>query len=176
MHDELTQVDIDKMKEELARREAMMPALRAEVKRTRELGDLSENDEYRTAKREINENRRRMRYLEGMIKTAKIITTDSAIDEVGLFDEVEVYIPKKDETKKVRIVTTLRNDVFTNNISKESPFGKALLGAKAGETVTEQLRGKSAVDQKRRGRRLAIYRKFLNTAKGQQNYELRIQN
>lgn len=148
MHDELTKVDIEKMKEELEKREAMMPALRAEVKRTRELGDLSENDEYKTAKREINENRRRMRYLEGMIKTAKIISVDSAADEVGLFDEVEVYIQKKDETKKVRIVTTLRNDVFTNNISKESPFGKALLGAKAGQTVTVVVNEKNSYEVK----------------------------
>ncbi len=148
MHDELTKVDIEKIKEELAEREAMMPALRAEVKRTRELGDLSENDEYRTAKREINANRSRMRYLENMIKTAKIITTDSAEDEVGLFDYVEVYIPKRDETKKVRIVTTLRNDVFTNNISKESPFGKALLGAKEGQTVTVVVNEKNSYEVK----------------------------
>lgn len=136
MHDELTQVDIDKMKAELAEREAMMPALRAEVKRTREYGDLSENDEYRQAKREINSNRSRMRYLESMIKTAVVIEVDSKEDEVGLFDEVEVYIPKYDEVRKIRIVTTLRNDAFSNNYSKESPFGKAVLGAKAGQTVT----------------------------------------
>jgi len=148
MNDELTKVDIDKMKEELARREAMMPELRAEVKRTRELGDLSENDEYKTAKREINANRSRMRYLENMIKTAKIITTDSEPDEVGLFDEVEVYIPKRSETKKVRIVTTLRNDVFTNNISKESPFGKALLGAKVNQTVTVVANEKNSYEVK----------------------------
>ena len=148
MHDELTKIDIEKMKEELARREAMMPELRAEVKRTRELGDLSENDEYKTAKREINANRSRMRYLENMIKTAKIITTDSAPDEVGLFDEVEIYIPKHDKTKTVRIVTTLRNDVFTDNISKESPFGKALLGAKAGQTVTVVVNEKNQYDVK----------------------------
>ncbi len=148
MNDELTQVDIDKMKEELARRLEMMPALRAEVKRTRELGDLSENDEYRTAKREINANRSRMRYLEGMIKTARVITVDSAADEVGLFDEVEVYIAKYDKTKTVRIVTTLRNDVFTDNISKESPFGKALLGAHAGDTVTVVANEKNSYDVK----------------------------
>lgn len=148
MNDELTQVDIDKMKDELQRRLEMMPALRAEVKRTRELGDLSENDEYKTAKREINENKRRMRYLEGMIKTAHVISVDSAEDEVGLFDDVEVYIPKYDQTKTVRIVTTLRNDVFTNNISKESPFGKALLGAKAGQTVTVTVNEKNSYDVK----------------------------
>ena len=73
---------------------------------------------------------------------------DSAADEVGLFDEVDVYIPKYDQTRTVRIVTTLRNDVFTNNISKESPFGKALLGAKAEQTVTVTVNEKNSYDVK----------------------------
>lgn len=148
MHDELTKVDIEKMKAELAEIEASMPALRAEVKRTRDYGDLSENDEYKTAKREINRAKARMRYLDGMIKTAVIISTDSPEDEVGLFDEVEVYIPKYDEVRKIRIVTTLRNDAFTNNYSKESPFGKAVLGAKAGQTVTVVVNEKNSYEVK----------------------------
>ncbi len=136
MHDELTEIDIRKMKEEIAERKARIPALREEVRRTREYGDLSENDEYRSAKREYNANNGRIRYLENMIATAVIITTDSREDEVGLFDEVDVLYPEDGGTDTVRIVTTLRNDVFTNNISKESPFGRALLGRRAGETVT----------------------------------------
>lgn len=135
MHDELTQIDIDKMKEELEYRRTLIPGLREEVKRARELGDLSENDEYRSARREHNRNISRMRYLQSMIETAVIITTDSADDVVGLFDEIELLYPDTNETEKVRIVTTLRNDVFSNNISKESPFGKALLGHKTGETI-----------------------------------------
>lgn len=136
MHDELTQVDIDKMKAELEERRLMIPKLRDEVKRAKELGDLSENDEYHSAKREFNRNTGRMNYLQAMIETAVIISTDSKEDEVGLFDEVELIYPDTEETETVRIVTTLRNDVFSNNISKESPFGKAILGHKAGETVT----------------------------------------
>ena len=136
MHNELTKVDIEKMKAELAEREAKIPAQQEEVKRTREYGDLSENDEYRCAKRELNSNRSRIRYLQNMINTAVIITTDSAADVVGLFDWVEIYLPEDDETRTVRIVTTLRVNVFIDAVSKESPFGKALLGHKAGETVT----------------------------------------
>ncbi len=135
MHDELTKVDIDQMKAELVERHAMIPAQKAEVKRTREYGDLSENDEYRSAKRELNRNRSRIRYLEKMIETAVVISTESAEDEVGLFDSVEIYYPEKDKTRVVRIVTTLRNDVFNGIISKESPFGRALLGTKVGQTV-----------------------------------------
>lgn len=144
MNDELTQIDIDQMKKELEERRNKASELREEVQRTREYGDLSENAEYKCAKQAFNANRSRIRYLENMIKTAKVITVTSAADEVGLFDRVTVYYPEDDETEVVRIVTTLRNDVFTNNISKESPFGKALLGKKEGDTVTVQVSEKNA--------------------------------
>lgn len=114
----------------------MNPHLREEVKRTRAFGDLSENDEYRSAKREFNKNQSRIRYLQNMLETAVIIDDNSDDDTVGLFDEIEVYYPDDDETNTVRIVTTLRNDVLNHCISKESPFGKAILGHKAGEEVT----------------------------------------
>ncbi len=58
MSNEMTQVDIDQLKAELAERQARVPALRDEVKRTKEYGDLSENDEYRCAKREYNRNKK----------------------------------------------------------------------------------------------------------------------
>lgn len=135
MHDELTKVDIDLMKAELNERKIKAAELREEVARTREYGDLSENAEYKCAKQAFNANRSRIRYLENMIKTAVVIGTESKEDEVGLFDRVTVYYPEDDETDVVRIVTTLRNDVLSNNISKESPFGQALLGAKTGQTV-----------------------------------------
>lgn len=136
MHDELTQVDIEKLKEELEYRRTLVPALREEVKRTREYGDLSENDEYKCAKRDYNKNKSRMRFLENMIETAVVIDIASEEGVVGLFDRVEIYYPEDEETREVRIVTTLRNDVLSDCISKESPFGKALLGAKLGDTVT----------------------------------------
>ena len=47
MHDKLTKIDIQQMEQELEERRRRIPALREEVKRTREYGDLSENDEYR---------------------------------------------------------------------------------------------------------------------------------
>lgn len=139
MHNELTKVDIDQMKAELEERRRRVPALRDEVKRTKEYGDLSENDEYRCAKREYNQNKSRMRYLEKMIETAVVITTDSRPDEIGLFDRVEIFYPEEEEEedqyRTIRLVTTLRNDVLTDNISKDSPFGKALMGRKVGDTV-----------------------------------------
>ena len=136
MNDELTAVDIKKMQEEVEyRRLQLRPQLIEDVKTAREFGDLSENFEYKAAKREKNRNDRRIRYLERMIKTAKVIDTDSRPDEIGLFDKVVIYIEEDDEEQTIRLVTTLRQNALQGLISKESPVGKAVLGHKAGERV-----------------------------------------
>ena len=136
MYDELTKQDIAKMQAELDERNRLMPELIEEVKRTRAFGDLSENFEYKEAKRVKNRNGSRIRYLENMIKSAHIIDSDSAEDEVGLYDKVEIYIPEDDETQMIQVVTTIRTDPIKGLISRESPFGKAILGKKAGDSFT----------------------------------------
>ena len=137
MHDELTKKDITKMQEELDyRRLELMPQLIEEVKRCRAFGDLSENFEYKAAKQAQNKNRSRIRYLEGMIKTARIIDDRSAADQVGLFDRVEIYIPEDDEVQTIQVVTTVRCDPRRGLISKESPFGQQVLGKKVGDSFT----------------------------------------
>ena len=140
MNDELTREDIRKMKEELDyRRLELMPELIEEVRRTRAFGDLSENFEYKAAKQAQNKNRSRIRYLEGMIKTAKIINDPSDEESVGLFDEVDIYMPEDDETETIRVVTTVRCDPRKGLISRESPFGKQVLGKKVGDRFTVQV-------------------------------------
>ena len=140
MHDELTKEDLRKMREELEyRRLELMPELIEEVKRTRAFGDLSENFEYKAAKQAQNKNRSRMRYLEGMIKTAVIIDGRSDDDSVGLFDEVEIYLPEDDETEIIRVVSTVRCDPRKGLISRESPFGRQILGKKVGDRFTVQV-------------------------------------
>ena len=140
MHDELTRKDIKKMQEELDyRRLELMPQLIEEVKRTRAFGDLSENFEYKAAKQAQNKNRSRIRYLEGMIKSAKVIDDRSKADEVGLFDKVEIYMPEEGDTEIIQVVTTVRCDPRKGLISKESPFGKQVLGKKVGDRFTVQV-------------------------------------
>ena len=137
MRDELTKVDIEKMKEELEyRRFTLRPKLIEDVQTARAFGDLSENFEYKAAKREKNRNDSRIRYLENMIKTAVVIEAESAADEVGLFDTVEIYIEEEDETEVFQIVTTLRQNALEGRLSKESPLGKAIMGHKVGDRVT----------------------------------------
>ena len=140
MYDELTQVDIQKMRDEIDyRTRELRPKLIEEVKTARAFGDLSENFEYKAAKREKNRNDSRIRYLERMIKTAKVIDVRSNTDEIGLFDKVTIYIEEDDEEQTIRLVTTLRQNALEGLISKESPVGKAVMGHRAGETVHVQV-------------------------------------
>ena len=136
MYDELTQVDIDKMKEELEYRITVVrPQILEDVKFARSHGDLSENFEYHAAKRERGKNESRIRYLRNMIKTAKVIEVKSEEDKVGLFDTVTYIMEENGKEETVRIVTSLRRDPFKKIISKESPMGAALMGAKVGDRI-----------------------------------------
>ena len=137
MYDELTEIDIKKMKEELEYRiTKVRPEILEEVKLTRSYGDLSENAEYHAAKRERGKNESRIRFLRNMIKTAVIIKDNSSSDTVGLFDTVTYFVEEDDEEEQVKIVTTLRRDPFQNIISKESPLGMALMGKKVGDRIS----------------------------------------
>ena len=78
MYDELTQVDIDKMREEIEYRKlTLRPQLGENLQAARAQGDLSENYEYKVAKAEVRRNNSRITYLENMIKTAKVISAVS---------------------------------------------------------------------------------------------------
>ncbi len=137
MNNELTQLDIKKMQEELEHRKCeLMPELIAEVQLTRSYGDLSENFEYKAAKQALNKNKGRIRYLEKMIKTARIIEDSSAQDEVGLYDKVTLLFVEDGDEDTVQVVTTVRTNPLDSRISKESPLGRAILGRKQGDRVT----------------------------------------
>lgn len=136
MHDELTQVDIRKMQEEIDyRTHELRPKLIEDLQTARAFGDLSENYEYKAAKQELRRCDSRIRYLKRMIASAKVISAQSASDAVGLFDRVELYYEEDDETETIELVTTLRQNVFHQCISKESPLGRAIMGHKAGDRV-----------------------------------------
>ena len=140
MHDELTQVDIDKMKEELQHRiQVLRPQLIEEVKVARSFGDLSENFEYKASKREKNRNDSRIRYLQNMIKTAVVIDGTSQGEGIALFDKVTFRVEDDGTQETIQLVTTLRQDALKGLISKESPVGKALLGHKVGDRVKIQV-------------------------------------
>ena len=134
MFDELTKKDIQKMEEEIEYRKLVVRKQALEdVKEARAHGDLRENFEYKAAKKFKNENESRIRYLEKMIKTAVIISEESAEDEVGMNNTVELYFEEDNETEVYKVVTTVRSNSLKNLISKESPLGAAIFGHKVGE-------------------------------------------
>ena len=140
MYDELTEVDIKKMQEEIDHRvRVLRPQLIEEVQTARAFGDLSENFEYKCAKQAKNRNESRIRYLERMIRTAKVIEVKGQDDTVGLFDKVTVFNEMVKKEMTIQIVTTLRQDALKGLISKESPVGKALMGHKVGERVQVEI-------------------------------------
>lgn len=164
MYDELTKVDIEKMEEEIKyRRGVLAPKLGAELKRTREFGDLSENAEYKEAKREKRKNEGRIRYLEAMIRTANVIEIEDTVDSVALFDRVTIFNEKMGAEKKIQIVTTLRQNALLGFVSKESPLGSALMGKRVGDRVLVTV-----------NENMSYYVRVISIEKGEDNSDLPI--
>ncbi len=137
MYDELTRSDLQKMQEEIDYRiQQLRPKLIEDVQTARAFGDLSENFEYKCAKQEKNRNDARIRYLQRMIKTAKVIEDKSTDETAGLYDRVTIRMENTGRERTIQLVTTLRQDALKGLISKESPIGKAVMGHRAGETLT----------------------------------------
>ena len=147
MYDKLTKNDIRRLEEEIEHRKLVVrKEAIAEVKEARAHGDLSENFEYYAAQRFKNQNESRIRYLEKMVKTARIIEDDSKEDEVGLDNTVTVYFVEDKEEETFKIVTSVRGDSVSNLITIESPLGKALMGHKVGETVSVKVNEQVSYD------------------------------
>ena len=148
MHDKLTKQDIALMEKELEdRRLNIRPAIMEEVKRTRAFGDLSENYEYKAAKDAQRKNDSRVRYLENMIKTAKIIDEDKGRPGgAKLYDRVTLWLPEDEEEMVIQVVSTVRTDPSQGRISLESPLGKAVLSARVGDVLTIRVSESYAYD------------------------------
>lgn len=136
MNNFLTKQDIEEMKKEIEYRKAVVRKKRnEEVKEARAHGDLSENYEYKAAKRERGRNEGRIKYLERMINTATIIEDNTDEDQVGLGKIVTVYFIEDEFSIDYEIVTTMSTDAVNNKISIESPLGKVIYNRKVGDTL-----------------------------------------
>jgi transcription elongation factor GreA len=133
----LTPEGARKIREELERlkgsaRRELAARLRAAIQQ----GDLSENADYTSAKEEQGFLEGRILELEALIKEAEIIDPEGAPRDVaGLGSRVTV-IDEENEAEVFQIVGSKEGDSRARKISHESPIGKALLGHKAGDTVT----------------------------------------
>ena len=147
MSHELTKQDIEKMQEEIDYRKiTVRQELLEHVKTARAHGDLSENFEYKAAKKEKNANESRIRFLERMIKTAVIISDETPDDQIRMNKEVTVEYCDDHSEETYSIVSTMRENSLKGLISIESPVGKALMGHKVGDTVTVVVNDKVSYD------------------------------
>lgn len=149
MYDKLTKQDIQKMEAEIEHRKLVVrPQALEDVKEARSHGDLSENFEYYAAKKFKNQNESRIRYLERMIRTAQIISDESAEDEVGMNNTVTVEFVDDGSVEVYKIVTTVRSNSLAGLITNESPLGKAMMGHKVGDVVHVQVNATVGYDVK----------------------------
>jgi transcription elongation factor GreA len=112
------------------------PTIVAEIKRARELGDLSENAEYHAAKETQGHLERKIADIEDKISRIRTLDTDKIpSDKVYLFAKVLVKDLKDGEEILYTIVPPEEVDFDNDMISIKSPIGNGLLGKAVGETV-----------------------------------------
>lgn len=132
----LTQEGLDELKKELDELKLVKrPEVINALKDARAQGDLSENAEYDAARTEQAIVESRIKELEVMLDNAKVITKTKS-DVVSLGSKVTLKYIEEDEEEEYTIVGSKEADPFENKISNESPIAKAILGLKAGETVS----------------------------------------
>lgn len=112
------------------------PRIVAEIKRAREMGDLSENAEYHAAKEAQGHLERRISEVQEKLARARSVDTDNIPDDkVYLFARVLIKDRKSDEEIEYTIAPPEEADVDNDIISVKSPIGAALLGKAVGEVV-----------------------------------------
>ena len=106
------------------------------IKEARSFGDLSENSEYDEAKNEQGKLYSRIAELDEILSNYVLITDEEKnMDIVHVGNTVTVEDLEFDEKLTYQVVGSQEADPMNGRISEESPFGKALLGRKAGEDV-----------------------------------------
>ncbi len=125
----------EKMKEELYHLKSVeRPAASAAIAEAREKGDLKENAEYDAAKEAQGMLEAKIKYLEGVIATARILD-ESNIDtgKVSILTRVTVTNIGTKKQVTYQIVSEKEADLKLGKISVTSPIGKGLLGKVIGE-------------------------------------------
>jgi transcription elongation factor GreA len=137
----VTKETFEKMKEELARLKSIdRPAASRAIAEAREKGDLKENAEYDAAKEAQGLLEAKIKYMEGVIATARIVD-ESTIDtsKVSILTKVTVTNLATKKQVTYQIVSENEADLKLGKISVTSPIGKGLLGKTAGDMAEVQV-------------------------------------
>lgn len=106
------------------------------IKEAREQGDLSENAEYDAAKDEQRDIEARIEEIEKILKNAEVVVEDEVdLDKINVGCQVKIYDCEFEEELNYKIVGSTEANSLKGKISNESPVGKALLGARIGDTI-----------------------------------------
>ena len=110
------------------------------IREAREQGDLSENEEYDAAKDEQRDIEARIEEIEKILKNAEVVVEDEVdLDKISVGCKVKVYDVEFDEEIEFKIVGSTEANSLEGKISNESPVGRALIGAKKGDTVSVEM-------------------------------------
>ncbi len=132
MSNQMTAAGLLNLKNQLAKIDQQFKDVASRIKEARDLGDLSENAEYHSAKEEQAFLMGRKAELEQKIKTAQVVKNcDASIVSVGCRVEVKNGVG----TFNFEIVGSDESDPTTGKISADSPIGSALCGHRSGERV-----------------------------------------
>jgi transcription elongation factor GreA len=128
----LTQDGVDELQKEQDSLIAMRGPIAERIRSARELGDLSENAEYQTARDEQDRTESRISELEHILQNLTVIKKPKENGVVRLGSTVNLKSPDG-KTKQFQVVGTMEADPSNGKISDESPIGKVLMGKKVGE-------------------------------------------
>lgn len=131
---QVTSEGFDKLNNELKElREVKRPLAVTRLQKAREMGDLSENSEYTSAKEALRFIDNRIVWIELRLRNAEVVEKDSNNSVVSLGDSV---VLEKNGTKlEYQIVGELEADIANKKLSTNSPIGRAVLGKGKGDEV-----------------------------------------
>ena len=134
---EMTRAEFDKLSEELARSEARRPKIIEDIAAARAHGDLKENAEYHAAREEQGKNEGHIQVLTAQLESAVIVEViDDGVVSPG---KVVTFRHEGEEPETYLLAQRAMKGGEHDVLSPESPLGQALLGGKAGETVTARV-------------------------------------
>lgn len=130
----LTQDGLSELQKELHHLLNQRHTIADRIKQARQLGDLSENAEYQTAREEQDRLESRIGELEHVVHNSKLIKKPKANGYVKLGSTVKL---KSENGKNVefQVVGTMEADPLSGKVSDESPIGKILLNKRVGDKV-----------------------------------------
>ena len=133
----LTYEGLKKLEDELQDLKVVQrKAIAQKIKEAREQGDLSENAEYDAAKDEQRDIEARIEQIEKILKNAEVVVEDEVdLDKISVGCVVKVLDVEFDEEEEFKLVGSSEADSLNGKISNESPVGKALIGARVGDTI-----------------------------------------